>query len=107
RRKDPAGRSTAGRKVPGRYDISWDGTDAGGTPAPEGLYRWSVSATDDLGRTSSQDRAFTLDRTLGFLNVGKGARTIGFTLTRDAQIRATIETRFGGILRTVATGERA
>jgi len=96
----------AGAKAPGRYDISWDGRYAGGTPAPEGLYHWNVSATDDLGRTSSQDRPFTLDRTLGFLNVGQGARTIGFTLTRDARIRATIETRFGEILRTVATGER-
>jgi hypothetical protein len=97
----------AGAKAPGRYDISWDGTDVGGTPAPEGLYHWNVSATDDLGRTSSQDRAFTLDRTLGFLNVGKGARTIGFTLTRDARIRVTIEAPFGGILRTVAAGSRA
>jgi hypothetical protein len=97
----------AGAKAPGRYDISWDGTDPGGTPAPDGLYHWNVSATDDLGRTSSQDRPFTLDRTLGFLQVGKGARTIGFTLTRDARIRVTIETRLGGILRTVATGSRA
>ena len=96
-----------GTKAPGRYNISWDGTDAAGAAAPEGRYHWNVSATDDLGRASSHDRPFTLDRTLGFLNVSTGARRIEFTLTRDARIRATIETRFGGILRTVAASSRA
>ncbi len=96
-----------GTKAPGRYNLSWDGTDAAGAAAPEGRYHWNVSATDDLGRTSSHDRPFTLDRTLGFLNVSTSARRIEFTLTRDARIRATIETRFGGILRTVAADSRA
>lgn len=95
-----------GAKAPGRYNVTWDGTDAAGAPAPEGRYHWNVSATDDLGRASSQDRPFTLDRTLGFLQVGKAARRFSFTLTRDARIRATIESRYGGILRTVATGAR-
>ncbi len=96
-----------GTKAPERYNLSWDGTDAAGAAAPEGRYHWNVSATDDLGRTSSHDRPFTLDRTLGFLNVAASARRIEFTLTRDARIRATIETRFGGILRTVAADSRA
>ena len=96
-----------GTKAPGRYNLSWDGTDAAGAAAPEGRYHWNVSATDDLGRTSSHDRPFTLDRTLGFLDVAASARRIEFTLTRDARIRATIETRFGGILRTVAADSRA
>ena len=96
----------AGAKAPGRYNVTWDGTDAAGAAAPEGRYHWNVSATDDLGRASSQDRPFTLDRTLGFLRVGNGARRFSFTLTRDARIRATIESRYGGILRTVATGSR-
>jgi flagellar hook assembly protein FlgD len=55
---------------------------------------------------STDDHVFTLDDTLGFLLVGKNARQIGFTLTRDAKIRVTIETRSGGILRTVAKGLR-
>jgi hypothetical protein len=96
----------AGQKAPARYHLSWDGTDAAGVPAPEGTYHWNVSATDDLGRVSSQDRRFTLDRTLGFLRVSPVARSVAFTLTRDATVRVTIETRSGGILRTVARGLR-
>ena len=88
-------------KPPGRYKLSWDGAGA-----PEGRYHWNVTATDDLGQASTDDHAFALDNTLGFLRVGKNARRIGFTLTRDARIRVTVETRSGGILRTVAKGPR-
>jgi hypothetical protein len=91
----------AGAKAPGRYKLSWDGFDA-----PEGRYHWNVTATDDLGQASTDDNAFTLDNTLGFLRVSKNARQIAFTLTRDATIRVTVETRAGGILRTVARGLR-
>ena len=90
-----------GEKAPGRYKLSWDGLDA-----PEGRYHWNVTATDDVGQASTDDRAFTLDNTLGFLRVGKNARRITFTLARDATIRVTVETRAGGILRTVARGLR-
>jgi hypothetical protein len=96
----------AGQKPAGRYHLTWDGTDATGAPAPEGTYHWNVSATDDLGRASTHDRRFTLDRTLGFLRVSPGARRVAFALTRDATVRVTIETRSGGILRTVARGLR-
>ena len=92
----------AGAKPPGRYKLSWDGLNAA-----EGRYHWNVTATDDLGQASSDDHAFTLDNTLGFLRIGKNARQIGFTLTRDATIRVTLETRGSGILRTVARGPRA
>jgi hypothetical protein len=90
-----------GAKAPGRYKLSWDGAGA-----PEGRYHWNVTATDDLAQASTDDHAFTLDNTLGFLRVGKNARRIAFTLTRDATIRVTVETRSGGILRTVASGPR-
>jgi hypothetical protein len=97
----------AGPKPAGTYRVVWDGTDATGVaPAPEGRYRWSVTAADDLGRTSTADRAFTLDDTLGFVTVGRNARTVAFTLARDAAVRVTIEDRYGGILRTVAAGRR-
>ena len=96
----------SGQKPAGRYHLTWDGTDAAGAPAAEGAYHWNVSATDDLGRASTHDRRFTLDRTLGFLRVAAGARQVAFTLTRDATVRVTIETRSGGILRTVARGLR-
>jgi hypothetical protein len=91
----------AGAKAPGRYKFSWDGLGAA-----EGRYHWNVTATDDLAQASTDDHAFTLDNTLGFLRIGKNARQIGFTLTRDATIRVTLETRAGGILRTVARGPR-
>jgi hypothetical protein len=91
----------SGAKTPGRYKLSWNGAGA-----PEGRYHWNVTATDDTGQVSTDDHAFTLDDTLGFLHVGKNARTIGFTLTRDASVRVTVETRSGGILRTVAKGRR-
>jgi hypothetical protein len=91
----------AGAKAAGRYKLSWDGLDA-----PEGRYHWNVTATDDTGQASTDDRTFTVDNTLGFLRVGANARQIGFTLTRDATIRVTLETRSGGILRTVAKGRR-
>jgi hypothetical protein len=90
-----------GAKAAGRYRLSWDGL-----AAPEGRYHWNVTATDDLGQVSTQDRTFALDNTLGFLRVGKNARRIDFTLTRDGTIRVTLETRSGGILRTVARGRR-
>lgn len=90
-----------GAKAPGSYKLSWDGLGA-----PEGRYHWNVTATDDLGQPSTDDHAFTLDNTLGFLLVGKNARQIGFTLTREATVRVTVETRAGGILRTVAKGRR-
>jgi hypothetical protein len=95
-----------GQRNPGRYRLSWDGTDAAGAAAPEGVYHWNVSATDDLGRPSSDDRVFRLDNTLGFLRVSPGARRVDFTLSREARVRVTIETPGGAVLRTVATGVR-
>jgi len=92
----------AGAKAPGRYKLPWDGAGAA-----EGRYHWNVSATDDTGQASTDDHAFAVDNTLGFLRVGANARRIGFTLTRDATVRVTVETRGGGILRTVASGRRA
>jgi hypothetical protein len=97
----------AGQKPSGWYRLGWDGTDGAGAAAPEGRYKWSVAATDDLGRASTADRTFTLDNTLGFARVGRNARTISFLLTRDASVRVTVEDPYGDILRTVATGRRA
>jgi len=97
----------SGEKAAGRYSVTWDGTDVNGALAAEGRYHWNVSATDDLGRASTHDQAFTLDRTLGFLGISKTARRITFTLVRDARVRVTVETRYGGILRTITAGPRA
>jgi len=95
----------SGEKAPGTYRLSWDGT-VNGEPAPEGRYRWNVSATDDLGRVSAMARAFTLDDTLGFLRLSTAARRISFALTRPASVRVAIETLGGEILKTAANGPR-
>ena len=96
----------AGAKAPGKYQFVWAGKGPAGAPAPEGRYHWNVSATDDLGRVSTDDHAFTLDDTVGFLRLSRGARRISFTLARNAQIRVTIEKGSGDIMRTVALGPR-
>jgi hypothetical protein len=97
----------AGQKPAGRYTLSWDGLDpATGTTAVEGRYHWNVTATDEAGQVSTHDRAFNVDNTLGFAQVSPNARQISFTLTRDANVRVTVETRYGDILRTVARGVR-
>lgn len=97
----------AGPRQPGLYSVTWNGKDPAGTPAREGRYRFAVAATDDLGRSSTAERSFTLDDTLGFVHVGRNARTVSFKLARDAKIRVTVETLGGLVLRTLAGGSRA
>jgi len=96
-----------GAKTPGLYRVAWNGTDANGAPVPEGRYRWSVTATDDLGRVTTASRAFTIDNTLGFVRVARNAKTVRFRLTRDANVRVTIVDRYIGTLKTFAKGRRA
>ena len=97
----------SGPKQPGLYSVTWNGTDAAGAPAPEGRYRFSVAATDDLGRSSAAERSFTLDETLGFVSVARNARRVSFKLARTAKVRVTVETPGGVVLRTIAGGSRA
>lgn len=87
----------SGTRKPGTYKFSWDGANA-----PEGRWRLTVSAVDDQGRSSTADRPFTLDKTLGFLtapaSVGSGLRG-SFVLAHPAQVRATIERPSGVVVR--------
>jgi hypothetical protein len=83
----------------GSYRFSWAG------PAAEGVWRFVVNATDDLGRASSAERTFSLNNTLGGLRVEtptiprRGTLRTAFTLTRPAQVRARITTLSGaGVL---------
>ena len=76
-------------------------------PAPpaEGRWRLDVSATDDLGQTSTTSQSFTVNSTLGFAKLSRrslvvrvrGKQTIqaGVTLTRPARVLATVETVSG------------
>jgi hypothetical protein len=88
-----------GARKPGTYKFSWDGANA-----PEGRWRLTVTAVDDQGRSSTADRPFTLDKTLGFLtapaSVGSGLRG-SFVLAHPAQVRATIERPSGVVVRRV------
>ena len=99
-----------GAKGPGVYRFSWNGTNADGTPAAEGQWRLSATATDDQGRTTTADRLFSLNRTLGGLSVspalvrvGRGGRlTASFTLTRPARVTATLRSRSGAVVAAIA-----
>ncbi|HEY7690930.1 MAG TPA: phosphodiester glycosidase family protein [Gaiellaceae bacterium] len=56
----------SGSATPGTYPLDWPGTKPDGSPEIEGRWRWVVTATDDTGVSSSGERDFTLNRTLGF-----------------------------------------
>lgn len=77
-------------------------TFTGGAFDHEGTWRWDVSATDDLGRSSTVERTFRYDATLRSLVVPRTPRLtvrVGFTLTRPAQVALRIETPTGALVR--------
>jgi flagellar hook assembly protein FlgD len=94
---------------PGPHTLTWDGRNADGAPAAEGSWRFEVTATDDLGRTSTAQRTFTLDDTLGSLAVagpaGTRAATATFQLTRAASVVVTVERRNGIVVATLLRGD--
>jgi hypothetical protein len=89
-----------GRTTLGTYRFPWAGT------APEGRWRFVVDSTDDLGRASQAERQFVLNLTLGSLSVPSARRgapvRAAFTLTRPAQVRATVLTATGAAIRGLA-----
>lgn len=109
-----------GQKVVGTYRFGWNGLAPGGGPEVDGRWRLSVAATDDEGRASRAERAFSVNRTLRGLQVApalvrvtpRGGRlTARFTLTRAARITASVETAVGVTVavparRTLAAGAR-
>ena len=101
--------SSSGQVVPGTYPLDWPGAKPDGTPEVEGKWRWLVTATDDAGVVSSTERAFQLNRTLGFgapvvpaLAVPRAQprAVASFKLTRPATVTPRIETTSGVLLRT-------
>jgi hypothetical protein len=74
--------------------------------APEGRWRFVVDATDDLGRVSQAERQFFVNLTLGSLRAPsvrrRAMQRASFTLTRAAQVRATVLTATGATVRTLA-----
>jgi flagellar hook assembly protein FlgD len=101
----------AGQREPGTYKFTWTGADSGGVPQPEGSWRFTVTATDDLAQISNADRTFALNNTLSALAVRpkalklrkKGTRLIGsFAVARPAKITATVETDKGIVVRVLS-----
>lgn len=90
------------KTTPGSYRFPWSG------PGAEGTWRFLVSATDDLGRSSEAERTFSLNTTLGALRVGtpsvttRGTVRTTFTLSRPAQVRARIATASGAFVSSLA-----
>ena len=98
---DPNGTVTqvdAGQRNPGTYHFPFP---VGGA---EGTWHWHVTATDDLGRQSSDDVTFTYDLTLSGLQVPKSAGSSGlrvaFTLSRPATVTLQLDTAGGTVIDT-------
>jgi hypothetical protein len=104
-------------RAPGTYPVAFPPAPADPTvvePAPpaEGRWRLEVTATDDLARTSTTTQVFTVNNTLGFARLSRrslvvrvrGKQTIsaGVTLTRAARVTATVETKTGVQVATIA-----
>ncbi len=96
---------------PGVHTIVWNGLTAAGAPEVEGTWKFTVTATDGSGRTTSADRQFAVDDTLGALQVTPTAAqlrpmtpnvvTATFQLVHPALVTATIETRAGIVIATL------
>lgn len=108
--------SFSGQVEPGVYTLEWSGLREDGAPEPEGRWTWAVSAVDDLGRSSAQERSFDLNLTLGFARaVGPALvvprprpRAVAVAqLTRAARVTARIETLSGALLRRLPPQELA
>lgn len=90
-----------GPRDPGVYSFPFPGTDPS---LPEGAWRWSVSATDDTGASSTADRSFSYDLTLGSIQADSrnGALAVTAQLTRPAALKLQIETPAGTVVATVS-----
>jgi hypothetical protein len=92
---------------PGLHNVQW-------TPAstdPEGNWKASVAATDDRGLATSADRTFSVNDTLGSLQItpaavrlnpkARGSLAATFDLAHTARVTATVETRTGIVVATL------
>jgi flagellar hook assembly protein FlgD len=96
---------------PGVHTIVWSGLTPAGVPEVEGTWKFTVTATDGSGRTTSADRQFALDDTLGSLQATPATAqlrpmtpnvvTATFQLVHPALVTATVETRAGIVIATL------
>lgn len=92
---------------PGLHTVTWNAQ-----PATEGKWKFLVSATDANGHTTTAERDVLLDDTIGGLAVtptngklsasSKNVVTATFQLVHPATVTATVETRTGVVLATLA-----
>ena len=83
---------------PGVHTLQWDGNGAA-----EGPWRFSIIATDDAGHSTTADRPFALNDTLGSLQVtanGNGV-TAAFQLAHAANVTVTVEKPNGIVVATL------
>ena len=104
----------ADSEPPGVHTLQWAGTTAAGTPAAEGNWTFQVTGFDDQGHTTTATRAFSLNETLGSLQItpaaahlaaGTTAATATFQLAHPATVTATIETRTGIVIATLTSSK--
>ena len=83
---------------PGTYTVQWNGAGAS-----EGSWRFVVSATDAQGRTTTADRSFALNDTLGGLAIvpASGGLTANFSLAHPATVTVTLEKPNGVVVATL------
>ncbi len=99
-------------RLPGTYTFSWPSPATRRLSDPLGRWRWVVTATDDLGRKSSVERAFWLNDTLGFMRVApaavklrtkkRNAIVARFKLAYRARVTPSIWTTSGVLVRRLA-----
>jgi hypothetical protein len=97
-------------RAPGRYRFTWTGARPDGSPEPEGRWRFNVTVVDDQGQSSTTDRLFSLNNTIGSLAVAPATVTVRrrgsnlratFALARPAVVRVTVERPVGAVVATV------
>ena len=80
--------------------------------APDGRWTFVVRARDDDGNRSKTERTFTVNRTLGFLELSAGtirrggSLGISFRLAHDARVQVTVGRAGGGTVATLASAPR-
>lgn len=104
----------SGDRRPGVYRFDWTGK-TNGDSEPEGRWRLTVNATDFEGKSSTAERSFMLNNTLGFITVKplralvhrkRGGRvSIGFQLTRAARVSVSITSKTGQLLRVIRNAQ--
>jgi hypothetical protein len=100
-----------GAKDPGTYPLV-----LGRQELKEGDWRWAVSAVDEEGNESKAERRFSVNNTLGFLELsaerlkvtrkGKGKLRLSFAMAHKARVEVTVENRLGRVVRTLLAAAR-